>query len=132
MKTKKYVVNQTCFFDDGTRGVAGSKLLIGNTAPSWRPSFVASAPSSSAKDADGDTIMTGVNKIRAKFVSKAKLDRRRAEGDYIRCGNKNHIISNCPYLPPKRNETAVNKATSFEEMHEESRGFDETSETLKA
>ncbi|KAI0997449.1 hypothetical protein K3495_g10736 [Podosphaera aphanis] len=74
VKTRAYTLGRTGIFDDGTRGVAGGTLLGSNVrgniqAPNFTP-LSSSTPNTNeimeAKDADGDTRMTGVNRTRAK------------------------------------------------------------------
>ena len=96
VKTKVYRLNQVGIFDDNTRGLAGGKLLGSGTSTNlYRGPSNYTPQVSGNKDTDGDTIMTGVNKIRPKWVSKSELERRRSEGNCIRCGKKGHRISNC-------------------------------------
>lgn len=114
IKTKVYLAGQVGVFDDGTRGIAGGKLLGGN------PSTLPPRPplsSSSNKDSDGDTRMTGVNRVRAKWVSQIELDRRKAEGVCIRCGKKGHMISKCRFLPAQRPETGSALRKSKRSFH---------------
>lgn len=115
VRTRSYAIGQTGGFDDGTKGIAGGRLL--GTAPSlpaYRPKFV--APNNNNKDADGDTKMTGINRVRAQWVSQEELDRRRAAGECLRCGNKSHRIAKCYFLPALRPETAVQILTNVDEL----------------
>lgn len=66
------------------------------------------------KDFDGETRMTGINKVRAKLVSKNELDLDRAVGVCVRYRKTNHRIARCPQIPVKRPEMDV-KPTSFTE-----------------
>ncbi|KAI0991971.1 hypothetical protein K3495_g16215 [Podosphaera aphanis] len=111
-KTKAYSIGDIGVFDDGTRGIAGGKILSSTAPPisAYRPQ---QNPVTHQKDADGDVKMTGVFKIRAKWVPSKELERRRKEGLCIRCGNKGHHIALCHFLPPERPETAV-KSTSMQ------------------
>ena len=59
--------------------------------------------------------MTGVNKVRAKWVSFAELSQRRTNGACLQCGRKGHIIANCNLLPAKRPETTVQAVTFIED-----------------
>ncbi|KAI0997402.1 hypothetical protein K3495_g10783 [Podosphaera aphanis] len=119
VKTRAYTLRQTGIFDDGTRGVAGGKLLGSNVRGNIQaPNFTylsSSTPNTNeimeAEDADGDTRMTGVNRTRAKWVSKKELDRRRVSGLCLRCGNHKHRIPACPQLPPLRPETAIKNSS---------------------
>lgn len=116
IRTKKYVTGQIGTFDDGTRGFTGGKLLAGNfTVP---PSQTFNIKKDDI-DADGDTRMTGMNKFRARWVSKKEIDRRKAEGDCIRCGKKGHRIANCHFLPAQHTETGIKVTSSvIEELTE--------------
>ncbi|KAI1003941.1 hypothetical protein K3495_g4268 [Podosphaera aphanis] len=69
----------------------------------------------SQKDANGDVKLTGIFKIRPKWVLDKEIERRRKEGLCIRCGNKGHHIARCHFLPPERSEIAV-KSTSMREQ----------------
>lgn len=100
VKTKRYLIGKVGIFDDGTRGVAGGRLLGANVAPTPHSSPITNL--SHEKDADGDIRMTGVNKLRAKWVSRDELERRMADGKCIRCGKKGHHISKCHLLPPQK------------------------------
>ncbi|KAI0997768.1 hypothetical protein K3495_g10421 [Podosphaera aphanis] len=113
-------------FDDGTRGVARGKLLGSNLrsniqAPTFTP-LSSSIPNTDevmkAKDANCDTRLTGVNRTRAKWFSKKKLDRRRVAGLCPRCGNHKHRIPVCPQLPPLRPETVIKSANLVEDSLE--------------
>jgi hypothetical protein len=44
---------------------------------------------------------------RAKWVSKAEYDARRAAGVCLRCGASGHMIGDCPYQRAKRPEPRV-------------------------
>ena len=44
--------------------------------------------------------VTGLQK-RAKWVSKEKLNARRQEGRYLRCGKSGHRKIECPYFPAR-------------------------------
>ncbi|KAI0995843.1 hypothetical protein K3495_g12339 [Podosphaera aphanis] len=87
-------------------------------APTFTP-LSSSTPNTNeimeAKDADGDMRMTGVNRTRAKWVSKKELDRRRVAGSCLRCGNHKHRMPACPQLPPLRPETAIKLADLVED-----------------
>lgn len=107
LKTRTYNDGETGIFDDGTRGIAGGKLLGRNQG-----SFTHQAPPvNNEKDADGDTKMTGINRIRAKWVTPKEIQRRKTEGLCIRCGNLGHRIAKCHFLPPERPGTAVSNAS---------------------
>lgn len=70
-RTKEYLLGQSGYFDNGTRGIAGGKLLGGTTQGNlYHPTV---KDNINSKDQDGDTRMTGVNKVRKKWVSFAKL-----------------------------------------------------------
>ena len=113
-----YMLGQMGIFDDGTRGIAGGNLLGGSTrgnslvpAPNpASPNYSTSDAITEYQDADGDVRMSGVNKIRAKWVSRKELERRRTAGLCIRCGNPGHRTPNCTQLTPLRPETAVKSA----------------------
>ena len=45
-------------------------------------------------------VVTGSQK-RVKWVFKEKLDARRREGQYLRCGKPGHRKSECLYLPAR-------------------------------
>jgi hypothetical protein len=82
-------------------------------------------------DTDGDTEMISANRVmskgrprqagknttnnarRAKWVSKAEIEKRKENGSCLRCGVNGHLISTCPYLPARRpaspRETRVNR-----------------------
>lgn len=114
LKTRIYLTGQTGYFDDGTRGIAGGKLLGGGSMMNqYRPTTGVS----NNKDADGDTRMTGVNRIHARWVSRIELDKRKSEGACLRCGKLGHLIGKCNYLPPKRPETGMN-TSKFNEQDE--------------
>lgn len=104
-RTKQYLLGQAGYFDDGTRGIAGGRLLGGSSQGT--PYHPPANENINSKDHDGDTRMTGVNKVRAKWVSRTELSQRRADGACLRCGRKGHMISNCHLLPAKRPETTV-------------------------
>ncbi|KAI0991549.1 hypothetical protein K3495_g16638 [Podosphaera aphanis] len=108
LKTRSYADGETGIFDDGTRGVAGGKLLGRHQGA---PTFQAPPVVHNEKDADGDIKMTGINRIRAKWVSPKEIERRKAEGLCLRCGNSGHRIARCRFLPPERPGTAVSKAS---------------------
>ncbi|KAI1000267.1 hypothetical protein K3495_g7931 [Podosphaera aphanis] len=115
VKTRAYAFGQLGVFDDGTSGISGGKLLGGGSkAFVLLLSFVLSNNYQNPnvkfepKDADGDIRMTGINKIRAKWVSKKEIDRRRLAGFFVRCGEPGHRIPTCPQLPPLRPEATVN------------------------
>lgn len=128
VKTRVYSIGQIGTFDDGTKGIAGGKLLgAGNTVTPYRPSLSID----NSKDADGDTLMTGVNRIRAKWVTKKEIDRRIANGLCIRCGKKGHLINKCHYLSAKRPETGISTAKIEEESIVDNLSVDIESETLK-
>ncbi|KAI0991765.1 hypothetical protein K3495_g16422, partial [Podosphaera aphanis] len=63
-----------------------------------------------AVDSSGDTIMGGVNSTRipgkiqgrARWKSRAQLDRLREEGRCFRCERKGCLSSSCPLLPAQR------------------------------
>lgn len=112
IKTRNYHSGQTGTFDDGTKGIAGGKLL-GSATSSLLSRPTTSAPEN-ILDADGDTKMTGVNKIHAKWVSKIELDQRRAKGECIRCGKKGHRIQRCKLLPAIRPQINVKSSTTDE------------------
>ena len=111
-RTKEYLLGQAGYFDDGTRGIAGGKLLGGTLQGT--PYHPANRDVANNKDLDGDTRMTGVNKVRAKWVSQTELNKRKADGICLQCGRKGHIIANCHLLPAKRPETTVQAFTSVE------------------
>ncbi|POS82923.1 hypothetical protein EPUL_004256 [Erysiphe pulchra] len=87
VKTSSYALGQTGTFDDGTRGIAGGKLLGG----SWKSnqSGAASTPTLSCqtnqnaivetRDADGDIKMTGVNKDRVGVVKRLAPEQSRGQ-----------------------------------------------------
>ena len=127
IKTKSYSYGQSGTFDDGTRGIAGGKLLGGNTNTS---SFRAVPESNNGRDYDGDTKMTGVNKIRAKWVSYDEIEHRKTEGRCLRCGKQGHRIAKCSFLPPERPKTKVQATKSIEER-EETEDIDFAPEDLK-
>lgn len=104
VKTRVYLLEQVGVFDDGTRGIAGGKLLGGKSSP---PNYQMPAMVNN-KDTDGDTKMTGVNKMRARWVSNKEIVRRKTEGLCLRCGKRGHLINKCNYLPAQRPETSVN------------------------
>ncbi|KAI0990974.1 hypothetical protein K3495_g17213 [Podosphaera aphanis] len=108
LKTRSYADGETGIFDDGTRGVAGGKLLGRHQGA---PNFQAPPVVNNEKDADGDIKMTGINRIRAKWVSPKEIERRKAEGLCLRCGNSGHRIARCRFLPPERPGTTVSKAS---------------------
>ncbi|KAI0996930.1 hypothetical protein K3495_g11254 [Podosphaera aphanis] len=126
VKTKLYALGQTGTFDDGTRGVAGGNLLgstgRGNlSSPAFAPfpaNYSNSDVSVDIKDADGDVKMTGVNKTRARWVSKKEIERRIAAGLCIRCGRPGHRKPHCSQLPPLRPETAVKQANLGEDNYD--------------
>lgn len=116
IKTKFYSIGQKGTFDDGTRGIAGGKLLGANVMTN--PHL--STPHQNSKDAEGDTIMTGVNRTRATWVSKTELQQRRIGGLCLRCGKKGHRIDNCRYLPAIPPETSMKVASSdFEQIKDD-------------
>ncbi|KAI1003822.1 hypothetical protein K3495_g4387 [Podosphaera aphanis] len=83
MKTRNYSIGQIGLFDDGTRGIAGGKLLGANPTSvpaSYQPLSNVNM-NDNDKDCDGDTKMTGVNRTRAAWVSKQVLDHRRTTED---------------------------------------------------
>lgn len=134
VKTKKYIIGQTGTFDDGTRGIAGGKLLGGYySIPQYRPSSNSvNNYDNNDKDADGDTKMTGVNRMRAKWVTKSELNRRRKEGNCVRCGKKGHRVPNCPFLPPQHPETEINvSSSSVDEKFQDDINSNEIDEALK-
>ena len=113
VRTKIYTVGKIGLFDDGTKGVAGGRLLGACIGPSHYNSPL--APDTSDRDHEGDSRMTGVNKIRAKWVSRKEIERRKVDGECIRCGKKGHRIANCQMLPPQRPVTGVKTTRSDEE-----------------
>lgn len=123
VKTRSYELGQIGIFDDGTKGIAGGKLIGGSIKSSFSTQNFKSSPSSysvsdtptETKDADGDTRMTGINKVRAKWVSRKELERRRATGACVRCGNTGHRISNCTLLPARRPETGMKPVSTIED-----------------
>lgn len=139
IKTRTYELGQTGTFDDGTRGIAGGKLL----GSSWRNSQSGVAttitparhnsPSTilETRDADGDIKMTGVNKVRARWVSKKELDRRRQAGVCIRCGTSGHKSPTCPQLAPLPPETALKSVNVVEKNSDSSLDDGADSEQLK-
>ena len=38
---------------------------------------------------------------RAKWVSRERMEKRRQERRYLRCGGAGHRVKECPYLPPQ-------------------------------
>ncbi|KAI1001050.1 hypothetical protein K3495_g7146 [Podosphaera aphanis] len=139
VKTKLYALGPTVTFDDGTRGVAGGNLLRstgrGNlSTPAFAP-FPAnySNPDVSVdiKDADGDVKMTGVNKTRARWVSKKEIERRIAAGLCIRSGKPGHRKPHCSQLPSLRPETAVKQANLGEDNYDVSIDSQTEIESLK-
>ncbi|KAI0995460.1 hypothetical protein K3495_g12719 [Podosphaera aphanis] len=73
VRTREYSIGQIGTFDDGTRGIAGGKLLVAGSPPasaSYRPPINLTK---NDKDADVDAKMTGVNRARATWVSKKNL-----------------------------------------------------------
>lgn len=125
LKTRIYHNGQIGTFDDGTRGIAGGKLLGRNS--SFSPLHPALNIPDNIIDSDGDTKMTGVNKIHAKWVSKKELERRKIEGECIRCGKKGHLIQRCNFLPAIPRE--VNIKTSI--INEQEFDSDNEEESLK-
>lgn len=75
--------------------------------------------------------MTGVNRVRAKWVSQIELERRKAEGVCIRCGKKGHMISKCRFLPAQRPETGVSSAKVEEELSQADLCINYESQALK-
>ncbi|KAI1006569.1 hypothetical protein K3495_g1652 [Podosphaera aphanis] len=108
LKTRSYADGETGIFDDGTRGVAGGKLPGRHQGAS---TYQAPPVVNNDKDADGDIKMTGINRIRAKWVSPKEIERRKAEGLCLRCGNSGHRIARCRFLPSERPGTAVSNAS---------------------
>lgn len=118
IKSKVYRIGQIGIFDDGTRGIAGGRLLGSSaTIPSYHPYI---NPTSVNTDTEGDTKMTGINKIHAIRVPKHELDRRRKVGECLRCGKKGHLVVRCQLLPPVRPESSI-KSAAFDEKEDEER-----------
>lgn len=112
-RTMEYLLGQSGYFDDGTRGITWGKLLGGTPQENFYHPTV--KDNINIKDQDGDTRMTSVNKVRAKWVPLAELSQRKTNGACLRCGKKGHIIANCNLLPAKRPETTVQAVAFFED-----------------
>ncbi|KAI1004404.1 hypothetical protein K3495_g3806 [Podosphaera aphanis] len=133
VKTRNYLIGQIGLFDDGTRGIAGGKLLEAHPTSvpaSYQPLSNVNM-NGNDKDGDGNTKMTGVNRTRAAWVSKQVLDHRRTTGSCIRCGKKGHKIGNCNFLAAQRPDTAL-RAIGLEEEQSENNEIKSTvEESLK-
>ena len=44
----------------------------------------------------------GGQKKRVQWVSQEELDKRRQEGNCLRCGSRNHFVADCEFLPARR------------------------------
>jgi hypothetical protein len=65
-----------------------------NDVMDWEPTRAAPATSTQGGRSK--------EKKRARWVSQQELDKRRQEGNCIRCGASGHFISNCGYAAPRR------------------------------
>src|SRR5207237_10279796 len=66
---------------------------------------------------------TRANAQRAKWVSKEEINKRKAEGQCLRCGKSGHRIAFCPYKPainPNGQPTRASKANGGNQVSSES------------
>ncbi|KAK9327252.1 hypothetical protein V1520DRAFT_349310 [Lipomyces starkeyi] len=45
---------------------------------------------------------------------RKEVDKRRQNGDCMRCGSSQHFIRDCPFLPPRRPAGTVSRAQTLE------------------
>ena len=75
------------------------------------PSHPASSPATStATGTHSGPMDTSAGKLRAKWVTPDVLSERRAKGLCVRCGSKQHFVSQCVLLPTRRPQVAVTEA----------------------
>ena len=107
-----YLLGQIGYFDDGTQGVTGGKLL-GEILQEITHHLPAKA-NLHIKGVDCSIRMTGLDKDRAKWVSRVELNLYKIDGSCLRCGKIGHVIANCQLLPAKNSEAST-KVTTFAE-----------------
>jgi hypothetical protein len=67
--------------------------VTSSDAMDWEPTQAAPAAPQSGRPKE---------KRRAKWVSQQELDKRRQEGNCLRCGGSGHFVNKCEYAKPRR------------------------------
>ena len=76
-----------------------------------RPASPASSPATStATGTHPGPMDTSAGKLRAKWVTPDVLSEQRAKGLCVRCGSKQHFVSQCMLLPARRPQIATARA----------------------
>lgn len=75
--------------------------------PFSNPTTTRSTPLTTERNADPDTMdweptLSQARQLRARWVPKEELDKRRKNGECLRCGSKGHLIKQCPFMPAKK------------------------------